>query len=103
MGFLRRVQGVYFVTKCTGLKFVNHGKVHNTSPNRKIPATLVRPCIAQGRLVRQVLLATLAGKQARGPKTRWRDYISDLAWSRLCVDRGNFLILLLIVRYFGST
>jgi len=36
------------------------------------------------RLARQVLLATLTGKRSRGrPRTRWSDYISDLAWSRL--------------------
>jgi len=45
------------------------------------------------------------GKQPRGrPRTRWRDYISDLAWSRLgvepaelpeiAVDREVFRVLL---------
>jgi len=34
------------------------------------------------------------------PRTRWRDYISDLAWSRLGVEPAeNYLRLLLIVRY----
>ena len=35
----------------------------------------------------RVLLATPAGKRLRGcPRTRWRDYISELAWSRLGVE-----------------
>jgi len=89
MGFLRRVQGVELLDKVHRFEMRQPRKVHNTSPYRKIPAALVRPCIAQGRLARQVLMATPAGKQARGPKTRWRDYISDLAWSRLGVDRRD--------------
>ena len=43
--------------------------------------------MSQERLARQVLLATPAGKRPRGrPRTRWRDYISDLAWSSLGVE-----------------
>jgi len=33
------------------------------------------------------LQSTPTGKRPRGrPRTRWRDYISDLAWSRLCLE-----------------
>jgi len=53
----------------------------------------------QERLARQVLLATPTGKRPRGrPKTRWPDYIPDLAWSRHGVEPGK-LRLLLIVRH----
>jgi len=39
------------------------------------------------RLVRQILLATPTEKGPRcRPRTRWSDYISDLAWSRLGVE-----------------
>jgi len=62
-----------------------------TAPNRKIPATrwfghMSR--IFQERLARQVLLATTTGKQLRGRRrTRRHDYISDLTWAHLGVDR----------------
>jgi len=57
------------------------------------------------RLVRQVLLAKLTGKRPRRrPRTRWNDYISDIAWSclgvepaelpKLAVDREVFRVLL---------
>ena len=43
--------------------------------------------MSQERLARQVLLATPTEKRLRGcPRTRWSDYISDLAWSRLGVE-----------------
>jgi len=41
----------------------------------------------QERFGKQVLLAPPAGKRPRGrPRTRWRDYISDLAWFRVGVE-----------------
>jgi len=54
---------------------------------------------------RNVLLATLTRKRPRDrPKTRWSDYISDLAWSgfgmesaelfEIVVDRDVFRVLL---------
>jgi len=47
----------------------------------------------------QLVLAIAMGKRPRGcPRTRWSDYISDLAWSRLVVWRQqNYLRLLLTV------
>ena len=43
--------------------------------------------MSQEKSVRQVLLATHTGKWPRGrPRTRGRDYISDLAWPRPDVD-----------------
>ena len=42
------------------------------------------------RLVRQVLLAKPMGKRPKcRPRTRWRDFITDLAWSRLCVETAE--------------
>jgi len=46
----------------------------------------------QVRLARQVqvLLATPMGNQPRGrPRTRWSDYISDLAWSHLGAEPAD--------------
>jgi len=46
--------------------------------------------ISLERLARQVLLATTTGKQLRGRRRPWwHDYISDFAWSRLGVNRGE--------------
>ena len=43
--------------------------------------------MSQKILARQVLLAVSEGKRPRGrPSTTWRDYISDLTWSRLGVE-----------------
>ena len=67
-----------------------------TSPNREIPATLVGPClqIVPRRIVRQVLLATPTGKRPRGrPRTRWCDYISDLARYRLSVEPAELCVI----------
>jgi len=42
--------------------------------------------MSQERLTRQLLLVTSAGKRSRSrPRTRWSDYISNLAWSSLRV------------------
>ena len=42
---------------------------------------------AHEQLVKQVLLAKPMEKRHRGrPRTKWRDYISDLAWSHLGVE-----------------
>jgi len=35
-------------------------------------------------------------------KDKWRDYVSNLAWSRLGVESEELSEMLLIVRYFGS-
>ena len=41
-------------------------------------------------LVRQVLLAKPMGKRPKcHPRTRWRDFITDRAWSRLCVETAE--------------
>jgi len=43
-------------------------------------------------LARHVLLAKPARKRPRGrPRTRWSDYIADLAWSRLGVEPAELL------------
>jgi len=39
------------------------------------------------RQARQVLLAAPTGQRLRGrPRSKWSDYISDMAWSRPCVE-----------------
>ena len=70
-------------------------KAQNVKPLLRIERSQLRwfgnvSRISQERLARQVLLATHRGKQPRGlPRTRWCDYISYLAWSRLGVERAE--------------
>ena len=46
------------------------------------------------KMVRRVLLAMLTGKRPRiRPRTRWFDYISDLAWSRLGVVPAELSVI----------
>jgi len=59
----------------------------DTSPNRKIPAVLVRPCISRMSQKR----ATSVGLQSTptGKRPRWCDYMSDLVWCRLGVETAE--------------
>jgi len=65
----------------------------------------VSSAMCPGRWARHVLLATPTGKRPRvNPRTRWSDYISDLAWScltmeptelsEIAVDREVFRVLI---------
>ena len=45
-----------------------------------------------GRLPREVFQACPAGRRPRGrPRTRWRDYISTLAWERLGIPQSELV------------
>ncbi|KAL7832830.1 hypothetical protein SRHO_G00298480 [Serrasalmus rhombeus] len=45
-----------------------------------------------GRLPREVSQASLPGRRPRGrPRTRWRDYIVQLAWERLRIPLGELV------------
>jgi len=45
-----------------------------------------------GRLPLEVLQASPTGRRARGrPRTRWRDYISQLAWERLGILQNELV------------
>jgi len=91
MGYLRRVLGVTFVTKSTGLKSVKP-RCQASFSNREILAMLVRPCVQNdpgkyGELSPSGYSLYTHGKAALiRPRTKWRDYISDLSWSRLGVE-----------------
>jgi len=78
-----------------------------TSSNREIPAPFVksRDQNAPGKLGEvQVLQATPTGKQPRDrPRSRWSEYISNLAWSVSVRRQQKYLRLLLNMRYFDSS
>jgi len=93
MGFLRRVHVVTLRDK------VRSSEIHkalNVEPLLRIERSQLHwfghvSRMPHQRLVWQDLLAKPAGKRRRGrPRTRWRDYISDLVWSRLGVEPAEF-------------
>jgi len=96
MGFLRRVLGVTLRDKVYRSEIRKAQDLippacQVTSPNREIPAMLVRPGIQNPQERRRTnsfgLQFEPTGKWPRvRPRTRWCDYISDLAWSRLGVE-----------------
>ena len=43
--------------------------------------------MSQERTAKKLLCATSIGRRPRGrPRTRWRDYVEDLSWSRLGIS-----------------
>ena len=56
-----------------------------TAPHhREEPAEVAWASDAPGRLPREVFLACPAGRRPRGrPRTRWSDYVTQLAWEHL--------------------
>ena len=88
-GILRKV---YFVTLNDKVNSCENRKTLNAEPLFQIETSQLRSLgrvtrMLQGGLARWVLLAKPAGKRPKGrPRTRWCDYISDLAWSRLGVE-----------------
>ena len=54
------------------------------------PVELVRRLMPPGRLPKEVLLARPTGKRPRGgPRTKWRDYISSVAWESLGIPQSE--------------
>ena len=89
---LLRAHGMALHDKVRSCEIPKALDVLDTSANRETPARLVRRCVgmSQKRWARQVLLATSTGKRPRcRPKTRWSDYISDLARFRLGVEPAD--------------
>jgi len=98
-----------FVTRSTGLKFVKPGMSSHFSELRDpryVSSAMYPECPRKDWPTKSFgLQSTPSGKQPRAhPRTRWRDYISDLAWSGLgaeasrtiwnSVDREVFRVLL---------
>jgi len=105
MGFMRRVHGLtlrWYVGSCE-----IHQIMITEPPIIRIERSQLRwfghVCtMPQEILARHVLLAASTGKRpVCRPRTRWSDYISELAGLVMVWTQQNNLILLLIVRYFG--
>ena len=87
MGFLRRISGLTLLDKDKSADI-------RESPN--IEALLIRlersqlpwyghmTRMSQERTAKKLLCSTPIGRRPRGRlRTRWRDYVEDLSWSRL--------------------
>ena len=95
MGFLRRVAGVSLRDRVKssvlreGLRVEPQLLCVERSQLRWF-GHLVR--MPPGRLPWQVFQARPAGRRPRGrPRTRWRDYISTLAWERLGIPQSELV------------
>jgi len=88
-GFLRRVHGVTFCNKvCDGEipKALNVDSLLRMERFQLCCFSHVSRVFHES-LLRQVLLAAPMRKRPRGrSSTRWSNYITDLAWSRLSVE-----------------
>ena len=87
MGFLRRISGLTLLDKI---------KSADIRESLNIEALLLRlersqlrwyghvTRMSQERTATKLLCSTPIGRRPRGrPRTRWRDYVEDLSWSRL--------------------
>uniref|UniRef100_A0AAQ4R3P6 Reverse transcriptase domain-containing protein n=1 Tax=Gasterosteus aculeatus aculeatus TaxID=481459 RepID=A0AAQ4R3P6_GASAC len=95
MGFLRRVAGVSL-----------RDRVRSSAIREELGVEPLLLCVERsqlrwfghlvrmppGRLPREVFQARPAGKRPRGrPRTRWRDYISALAWEHLGIPHSELV------------
>ena len=87
MGFLRRISGLILLDKV---------KSADIRESLNIESLLLRleksqlrwyghvTRMPQERTAKKLLCSTPIGRRPRGrPRTRWRDYVEDLSWSRL--------------------
>ncbi|KAL3045558.1 hypothetical protein OYC64_013764 [Pagothenia borchgrevinki] len=95
MGFLRRVAGVSLRDKVRS-SVIREGLgvepllLRVEWSQLRWFGHLVR--MPPGRLSREVFQARPAGRRLRGrPRTRWRDYISSLAWERLGIPQSELV------------
>ena len=95
MGFLRRVAGVSLRDKVRS-SVIREGLgvepllLRVESSQSRWFGHLVR--MPPGRLPGEVFQAHPAGRRPKGrPRTRWRDYISWLAWERLGIPQSELV------------
>ncbi|KAK5888302.1 hypothetical protein CesoFtcFv8_016814 [Champsocephalus esox] len=106
MGFLRRVAGVSLRDKVRS-SVIREGLgvepllLRVERSQLRWFGHLVR--MPPGRLPREVFQARPAGKRPRGrPRTRWRDYISSLAWERLGIPQSELVDVAREKKVWGS-
>ena len=87
MGFLRRISGLTLLDK------VKSADIRESLNTEALLLRLERSQLrwyghvtqmSQERTAKKLLCSTPIGRRPRGrPRTRWRDYVEDLSWSRL--------------------
>jgi len=86
VGFVRRIHGVTLRDKVPIVKSEKPWTSNHFSESRAFSYVSFGHVskMSQEMLEEQILLATTTGKvlRDRPTRTRWRDYISDLSWSR---------------------
>jgi len=98
VGFLLRVHGLALRDKTRGCE------IRKTLNGESCILRIERSGIYKDRLVRHDPLAATKRKWPRcRPRTKWRDCISNLAWSVLVWSQQNYMALLLTVKHFAST
>lgn len=86
--FCEELMALNFTTNCAAVNFVK-SRMSSNFPNRPIPATLVRPRVQKvpGKFGETSPAGYISTRRrlSNCPRTRWRNFIPVLAWSRLCV------------------
>jgi hypothetical protein len=91
---IRTIEEVYPKTGCPrpSLSVGQIGQIDNRQRGRDCHTLKYFQWMLTGRLPRDVFKARPVGRRLRGrPRTRWRDYISTLAWERLGISPSELV------------
>ena len=89
MGFLRRISGLTLLDKVKGADI--RESLNIESLLLRLDRSQLRwyghvTRMFQKRIAKKLLCSTPIGRRPRGrPRTRWRDYVENLSWSRLSI------------------
>ena len=87
MGFLRRISGLTLLDKVKSAdirEFLNIEALLLRLERSQLRWYVHVTRMSQERTAKKLLCSTPIGRRPRGrPRTRWRDYVEDLSWSRL--------------------
>ena len=87
MGFLRRISGLTLLDKVKSAdirEFLNIESLLLRLERSQLRWYGHVTRMPQERTAKKLLCSTPIGQRPRGhPRTRWRDYVEDLSWSRL--------------------
>ena len=87
MGLLRRISGLTLLDKVKSADI--RESPHIESLLLRLESSQLRWCgrvtrMSQEKTAKKLLCLSQIGRRSRGcPRTRWRDYVEDLSWSRL--------------------
>ena len=99
MGFLRRISGLTLLDKVKSVDIRESRIV--ASPTRNIATVRYGHVtrMSQERTAKNLLCSTPIVRRPRSrPRTRWRDYVEDLSWSRLGIPAEHLSFVGLLQR-----